>query len=81
MVWQKNDFRSLSNYNWMCELCAIELFSFNHIDDDDKFSNIVSDQRNIPLSLFIDELEKKEYLMFLKQMMLMILDLWTLWMT
>ena len=62
----------------MCELCAIELFPFNHIEDDDIFSNIVSDQRNIPLSLFVDELEKKEYLMFLKQMMLMILDLWTL---
>ena len=29
----------------------------------------------ITLSLSVDELEKKEYFMFLKQMMLMILDL------
>ena len=55
----------------MCKLCAMELFPFNH---DDIFSNIISDQCNIPLSLAVDKLEK-EYLMFLKQMMLMILDL------
>ena len=58
----------------MCKLCAIELFPFNHIEDDDIISNIISDQCNIPLSLSVDELEKKN-LMFLKQMMLMILDL------
>ena len=50
----------------MCKLCAIELFPFNHIEDDDIFSNIISDQCNISLSLSIDELE---------QMILMILDL------
>ena len=69
----KNDFRSLSNFNWMCKLCTMELFPFNHIEDDDIFSNIISDQCNIPLSLAVDELEK-EYLIFLKQMMSMILD-------
>ena len=56
---KKKDFRSLSKSNWMCKLCAIELFPFNHIEDDNIFSNIISDQCNIPLSLSIDELEKK----------------------
>ena len=57
----KKDFRSLSDSNWMCKLCAIELFPFNHIEDDDIFSNIISDQCNISLSLSIDELEKNVF--------------------
>ena len=43
----------------MCKLCAMELFHFNHIEDDEIFSIIISDQSNIALSLSVDELEKK----------------------
>ena len=46
----KKDFRSLSDSNCMSKLCAIQQFPFNHIEDDDIFSNIISNQCNISLS-------------------------------
>ena len=60
-----DDFYTATEYSeWYCTPCNQSIFAFNHINDDQEFTCVLSETWNVRISVSLDELNQKVFIPF-----------------